>query len=157
MATNDQIINEANEYINNDLTIEETSKKLGISKRTLPLHFKSLELIDSGLFKLVTDKKELQQVRGRVKGGQNGKRNVTWTVEQARFIADEFVKQGLTYEEAEKVFDIPKSTIFEMLNSDAIDEDRRKKLVIAIEENIRKKSIDRIIEENRNYDRKKYL
>ena len=34
MATNEQIINEANEYINNDLTIEETSKKLGISKRT---------------------------------------------------------------------------------------------------------------------------
>ena len=46
------------EYVNNDLSVEETAKVLGIAKRTLQIHLKRLETIDENLYKKVEEKKE---------------------------------------------------------------------------------------------------
>ena len=43
---NNVIIYEAEEYINNNLTVKETAIVLSVSKRTLQLHFKRLKQID---------------------------------------------------------------------------------------------------------------
>ena len=40
MIDDNIIVKEAKEYVSNNKTVEETAKDLGISKRTLQLHFK---------------------------------------------------------------------------------------------------------------------
>ncbi len=70
---NNVIIYEAEEYINNNLSVKETAIVLGVSKRTLQLHFKRLEQIDKNLYDKVRAKQEQNQQAGRIKGGQNGK------------------------------------------------------------------------------------
>lgn len=118
MASNEDILMEADYYLNNDVTIEQASSDLGISKRTLQLHMKKLESIAPDKFKLVQDKKENSVRQGRIVGGTLGKRNPTWEKSEALIIAEKMIEQGLTYEQAEKEFGIPKSTIYEMTHSD---------------------------------------
>ena len=55
----------------------------------------------------------------------------------------------MTYEEAEKKFGIPKSTIYEMLKSDYIDEDRKTKLDAVVQANISRKNLALIKNENK--------
>ena len=85
---------------------------------------KALEVIDKGLYKLVQEKTERLQVEGRLKGGSKGKRKPIWTKEKALEIADVVISHELTFEEAENRCGIPKSTMYEMLNSDYIAADR---------------------------------
>ena len=47
------IVHEAEEYVNNNMTIKETADSLGISRKTLQLHFKRLKKIDENLYKRV--------------------------------------------------------------------------------------------------------
>jgi len=122
MARNEEILKEAEYYLNNDVTFEQASFDLGISKRTLQLHMKKLESIAPDKFKLVQDKKENRVRQGRVVGGSIGKRNPTWSRDEAIVIAKKMVEENLTYEQAEKEFGIPKSTIHEMTHSDLKDE-----------------------------------
>lgn len=122
MANNEDILREADYYLNNDVTIEQASSDLGISKRTLQLHMKKLESIAPDKFKLVQDKKENSVRQGRVVGGSVGKRNPVWSRDEAIVIAKRMVEENLTYEQAEKEFGIPKSTIYEMTHSNLKDE-----------------------------------
>ena len=52
-----RIEEEAQEYINNDLTEKQTAEKLGINRRTLQLHLKKLAIINQELYNLVLKKK----------------------------------------------------------------------------------------------------
>lgn len=122
MASDEQIIKEADYYLNNDVTVEEASKHLKISKKTLQLHLKKLESIAPDKFKLVEDKKANNQRQGVVKGGINGKRGASWTEDDAKIIAQQMISKEMTYEEAERQFGIPKSTIYEMVHKGITDE-----------------------------------
>ena len=92
----DQIIQEAQTYLSGDKTIEETAKNLNISKRTLQLHLGKLDIIDPELHKLVLEKKESMQIKGRVKGGTIGKATPSYTKEEAEYVANEMIKNGYT-------------------------------------------------------------
>ncbi len=122
MASDEQILREADYYLNNDVTVEQASKHLKISKKTLQLHMKKLESIAPDKFKLVEDKKANNQRQGVVKGGINGKRSASWTKEDAQTIAQQMISKGMTYEETERQFGIPKSTIHEMMKKGITDE-----------------------------------
>lgn len=115
MATKEEIIKEAEYYLNNDVTIEQASKDLSISKRTLQLHLKKLEEIAPSTFVLVQEKKNGNIKEGNVKGGQTGKRGPTWNPNQALEIAMKILNEGMTYREAAEHYHIPASTINEML------------------------------------------
>ena len=72
MASEEQIKEEARIFINNDLTVEETSTQLGISKRTFQLHMSALKVVDNGLYKLVKEiaikrKTSQQQINYKLK------------------------------------------------------------------------------------------
>lgn len=149
MASEEQIKEEARIFINNDLTVEETSTQLGISKRTFQLHMSALKVVDNGLYKLVKEKTDKLQIKGRLEGAKKGKRKPNWSKETVFQIADAVIANELTYEEAEKRFGIPKSTIYEMLKSDYIDEDRKTKLDAVVQANIRRKNLAFIINENK--------
>lgn len=123
MANDEQILKEANYYLDNDLTIEQASRDLGISKRTLQLHLKKLESIAPDVFKLVVDKKISNERRGKIKGGTLGKRGPSWTEEDAISIASKMIEKELTYEQAEKEFGIAHTTLHEMMNKGIKDLD----------------------------------
>jgi len=122
MASNEDILKEAKYYLDNNVTIEQASKDLGISKRTFQLHLGKLKDISPDMYKLVTDKKEASMKQGRVVGGTLGKRGPSWSVEDANRITKAMISQNMTYEEAEERFGIPKSTIYEMVHKTSDDE-----------------------------------
>jgi len=135
---NNRIIEEANVYISNDLSIKETASILGISKRSLQLHFTKLEKIDKKLHELVLDKKRKNMEKGRILGGKIGKATPRYTKEVANMIAKEIINSELTYEEASMEFELPKSTIYEMVHSSYIDEETKNMLdLVAISNNKR--------------------
>ena len=137
----EQIIIEAKEYIGNDLTERETAEKLGISRRTLQIHLKQIGVVDPLLYSLVLKKKESNLKTGRVKGGTIGKITApTYTKEEANIVANGIIRESYTYEEAAKVYGIPKSTIYEMVHSDFVSETTKMQLDIVAAHNNRKKN-----------------
>ena len=145
----DQIIKEAQTYLSGDKTIEETAKNLNISKRTLQLHLGKLDIIDPELHKLVLEKKESMQIKGRVKGGTIGKATPSYTKEEAEYVANEMIKNGYTYENASKRLGIPKSTIYEMVHSNFIDKELKDKLEVVAIANQKGLTVDELINKNR--------
>ena len=53
-----KLVEEANAYISNDLSVEETAKTLGISRRTLQIHLRKIKEINPELYKLVLKKQQ---------------------------------------------------------------------------------------------------
>lgn len=145
----DQIIQEAQTYLSGDKTIEETAKNLNISKRTLQLHLGKLDIIDPELHKLVLEKKESMQIKGRVKGGTIGKATPSYTKEEAEYVANEMIKNGYTYENASKRLGIPKSTIYEMVHSNFIDKELKDKLEVVAIANQKGLTVEELINKNR--------
>lgn len=140
-----QIIREAVEYINNDLTQKETAEKLGISRRTLQIHLKKLGGIDSLLYNLVLVKEKNNVKKGRIKGGKIGKITAPkYTRIDALRIARGIINNSYTYEEAAGVYDIPKSTIFEMVHSDYVPEYMQMQLELVAARNNKNKNAKRI-------------
>ena len=149
MATKEEIIKEAEYYLNNDVTIEQASTDLKISKRTLQLHLKKLEEIAPETFKLVQEKKSGNIKLGNIKGGQTGKRGPTWTEEQALEVAMKIINDGLSYREAEAYFKIPSSTLHEMVTKGVKDFDTSTLLYAVAEANRRGMSAAQYLEEHR--------
>lgn len=146
---NNVIIHEAKEYINNNLSVKETAEVLEISKRTLQLHLKRLELIDKKLYDKVRAKQEQNQQAGRIKGGQNGKTTPSFDPELPKKIASYMIKQSLTYEEASEEYDIPKSTLYEMIhNPKYIDPDLMRRLDLLAIANQHNMSVESYEEKN---------
>ena len=127
---NNVIIYEAEEYINNNLSVKETAIVLGVSKRTLQLHFKRLEQIDKNLY-------------------QNGKATPNFDPKLPEAIASYMIHYELTYEEASEEYEIPKSTIYEMThNPKYVDPDLIRRLDLLAMANQHKMTVDSYIEKN---------
>jgi len=56
---NNQIIQEAQTYISNNKSVEETAKDLGISRKTLQVHLSKVQDIDPELYKKIENKRQL--------------------------------------------------------------------------------------------------
>ena len=146
---NNVIIYEAEEYINNNLSVKETAIVLGVSKRTLQLHFKRLEQIDKNLYDKVRAKQEQNQQAGRIKGGQNGKATPNFDPKLPEAIASYMIHYELTYEETSEEYEIPKSTIYEMThNPKYVDPDLIRRLDLLAMANQHKMTVESYIEKN---------
>jgi len=150
---NEKIIQEANFYIESNKNLTEVAKELGISKSTLQLHIRELKNIDKELYNKIRTIQANNQIEGRKKGATIGKRTVTYTKEQANYIAAEIANKQLTYKEAEKIFDIPSSTIYEMVHSRLIEEEIRTKIELTAEANIHKTTLESYENEINNRNR----
>ena len=136
-----RIEEEAQEYINNDLTEKQTAEKLGINRRTLQLHLKKLTIINQELYNLVLKKKESNIKTGRIKGGQIGKiTGPNYTREDALEKAQGIIDNLYTYEEAAAIYGIPRSTIYEMVHSDFVPENIKMQLDLVAARNNREKN-----------------
>ena len=148
MADNNTIIYEANVYVSNTKTVKETAEELGISKRTLQLHFKRLESINKNLYDDVRRKQAQNIDEGRIKGGKISKATPSYTKEEATKIASYIVLHGITYEEASEEFGIPKSTIYEMTHSKNVDPDLVRQLELLADANRHDMTVEDYKKEN---------
>lgn len=148
MATREDILDEAKYYLENDVTLEQASKDLGIGKRTLQLHLNKLKDLAPETFKLVQDKKIGNIKAGTIKGGETGKRGPTWTEEEAIKVAKIIIDHGMTYKQAEETFNIPSSTIYEMVTKGVKDPEIKTKLYAVAEANRHGMNVDEYINEN---------
>jgi len=142
MASNEDIIREANYFLDNDVTVEQASRDLGVSKRTLQLHLKKLESIAPDTFRLVEDKKKANEKRGRVVGGTLGKRKPMWSEEDAKDAVQSMLDGQMTYRKAEEELGIPRSTLYEMTHSDEIDSETSSLLYTLSQANKRGLSVE---------------
>lgn len=138
----EKIIEEAKAYLTSGKTLADTASDLGISKRTLQLHLGKLESIDLNLYQLVLKRKEANQNAGRVIGGTNGKRGVSYTEEEALSMAKEIAFSHLTYEEAKFRFHTPSSTIYDMIHSDYVPDELQEQLRLNALENLKNSTIE---------------
>jgi predicted DNA-binding protein YlxM (UPF0122 family) len=124
----EKIIEEAKTYINNDKTVEETAKELGISKRAFQIHLKQLGELEPLLYELVLVKKNKNIQLGRIKGGELGKAKPRYSRELAMKIALDIINSEMTYEAASDKYGIPKSTVYDMVHGVYIPQELKDKL-----------------------------
>ena len=136
-----KIINEARYYLNHKNNMKDVAVHFNISIRTLQLHFKKLEEIDLGTYTLVREKQNLNQQIGR--SVSSGGRISTYTIEDINNICDVILSNSFSYNEASEYFNIPSSTLFELMQK--VDEERRIKLNLLAEANIRNTTTDQIV------------
>ena len=132
---NSNIINEANTYLNSNMTVNDTAKYLGISRRTFQLHLRKLELLNPDLYKLVIKKQKSNIMAGRSVGGRNSKRLSSYSKEEAISITNEIINNQMTYRDAELKFNIPSSTIYDITHSDLVPIELRDMLDIVADAN----------------------
>ena len=145
MTNNNKIIEEAKIYLNSNLTMSEAAKKIGVSKRTLQLHIQKLEDIDPVLYQQILEKKAANQEAGRKTGGTIGKRERIHTKEEVIAFANMMINEQLSYDELVSITSIPKSTLWELMHSDYIDDETRNKLDLVARANKGNKSVSEII------------
>lgn len=128
-------------YVNNDVTLEDAALYVGIkSKKTLNSYF--ARLCDSEyekdklLYKKIVLKKYENEQKGKVKCGQTGVRKSSYTRDEALKIYDYIIKNCATYRQAEEEFQIPRSTIYEIVHSDLLTDDEKKKIELVSESNV---------------------
>lgn len=128
---NEKILEEANYYLNNDVTMEEAATYFKICKKSFQLHMKKLEQIYPDTFKLVEKKKQKNLTLGAIKGGKNGiptkkdnfSKKHTLTKEESILLAQKMIEADWSFREAETFTNIPKSTISDNLSKERIGED----------------------------------
>ena len=130
MANNNKIIEEAEYYLQNDVTMKTAADHFGISKKTFQIHMKMLDGIDIDKYKLVEDRKLANRISGNIKGGQNGKPTVFPNKPRKHSISDEeidalakkIIYEGLSLREIEIITGIPKSTLLDNLTEDKVED-----------------------------------
>ena len=141
----EQIIREAIYYLVHNKSLENTAKDLDISKRTLQLHLKKLEIYNQNLYRLVEEKKKNNQAIGRVNHAYKGGRASMYDQETINILCDKILQNSYTYQEAEEFLGIPSSTLFELMKR--VDEKRRAELDLLATANQKNISVNEYLEE----------
>ena len=81
-------------------------------------------------------KKYENEQKGKVKGGQTGVRKSSYTRDEALKIYDYIIKNSATYRQTAEEFQIPRSTIYEIVHSDLLTDDEKKKIELVSESNV---------------------
>lgn len=144
----EQLTREAIYYLVHNKSIEKTAEELNISRRTLQLHLKKLVVYNENLYRLVKEKKQENQAIGRLNHAHKGGKASMYSQTLIDYICDDMLKNELTYKQASEKFDIPTSTLFELMKR--VNEQRRCQLDILAAANHRKMSKNEYIEETKH-------
>lgn len=145
MTKEDLIKEQANYYLENDVTMQQVADHFGFkSKKTIQVNMKKLSSIDPDLYKLVEDKKQNNLSIGMVKGGQNGKpSNMIGNTNKSKTIGDQDIKDiaeliifyKWTLREAEENIGISRSTLYDNLTKERLGEDLYNRYTTVLEFN----------------------
>lgn len=117
----EKIIKVAKYIVENEKTISETAEHFNFSESTVKKYINdknNLISIDYNLY-LKVKKTQMKIIsEGNKKGGRLGSSKGTFKLNewQIKNIMDEMILKDLTFNEAQKVFNIPSSTIFEAIS-----------------------------------------
>ncbi len=141
MIEKEDIRKAASYYINNDVTLEDAALYVGIkSKKTLNNYFARLcgskDEKDRLLYEKIVLKKYENEQKGKSKGGQTGVRKTKYTRDIAVNIYNYITKNNATYRQAAEEFQIPSSTIYEIMHSNLLTDDEKNKIDIVSKSNI---------------------
>ena len=100
----EQITREAIYYLVHNKSLEETAKDLEVSKRTLQLHLKKLEVFNENLHRIVEEKKKENQKIGRINHTHKGGRASMYDQDMINHLCDCILQNSYTYQEAEEMF-----------------------------------------------------
>ena len=114
-----------NYIIDYNTTIEYASLKFGISESIIKKYITNLKRENSDLYQKYIFNKEKRTKLFNSVGGKTGKRESKYSEFEALEIAETMISSSLTLKEASEIFQIPTSTIYEMLNK--IDDDQLQK------------------------------
>lgn len=114
----DKILEVANYIVENNATILSASEHFNISPSSVKKYINNkdkLQSIDIELYKKVKLAQERITLNGQINGGKIGSREGVYSVSKEKIICimDEMIDKDLTLEEAEKIFGIPSSTIYD--------------------------------------------
>ena len=114
----EKIIAVANYIVDNNATIIQTAEHFNMSPSSIKKYINGkdkLQSIDIELFKKVKEAQMGITLDGQIKGGKTGstKGNSYLGKEKVLCLIDEMLDKDLTYEEAEKMFGVPSSTIYD--------------------------------------------
>lgn len=114
----EKIIAVANYIVDNKATIIKTAEHFNMSSSSIKKYINNkdkLPSIDIELFKKVKEAQMGITLEGQIKGGKTGttKGNSYLGKEKILYLIDEMLNKDLTYEEAEKMFGVPSSTIYD--------------------------------------------
>lgn len=132
---NEKIVNEVKFYLENPYSLKEAALKMGISRRSFQIHIKKLETIDPFLYQMVLEKQKSNMMAGRRMGGLKSKRGASYTKEEAITIAKYMIENHMTYRECEDYFQIPSSTLYDMMHSSYIPDEVKEQLDLLAFEN----------------------
>lgn len=142
----EKIIREAIFYLVHNFSLEKAAEELSISKRTLQLHLKKLEVCYENIYRLVKEKKKNNQIAGRASHVSKGGKTSMYDQGMVNNICDKMLQNGYTYQEASEILDIPSSTLFELMKR--VDEKRRTDLEVLATANRKNQSINKYLEEH---------
>lgn len=141
---NEQLLEEANYYLNNDVTMSSAAKHFNICKKSFQIHMKKLEEIYPDTFKLVEKKKQQNLALGIIKGGKNGApsksltphstKKYTLSKEEASILARKIIEADWSFRQAEGFTGIPKSTISDNLTRERLGNELYEELSIILNE-----------------------
>ena len=128
---NEQLLEEANYYLDNEVTMADAATHFKICEKSFQLHMKKLEQIYPDTFKLVEMKKQNNLILGAIKGGKNGvptrrensSRKHSITKEEAIILAEKIINFNWSLRETERFMNIPKSTISDNLSEEILGEE----------------------------------
>lgn len=113
-----KILEVAKYIIQNKATIEQTANYFEMSTSSIKKYINNkdnLQSIDIELYNAVKEvQKELENI-GRIVGGKNGVRQPKYSEFEALEIVETMISENLTIVEAAKYFNMPKSTLYELI------------------------------------------
>lgn len=113
-----KILEVAKYIIQNKATIEQTANHFEMSTSSIKKYInnkENLQSIDIELYNAVKEvQKELENI-GRIVGGKNGVRQPKYSEFEALEIVETMISENLTIVEAAKYFNMPKSTLYELI------------------------------------------
>lgn len=148
MVDDGKMLEEANYYLDNEVTMQQAATHFGISKKSFQIHMKKLETLFPDKYVLVQEKKNAHLVEGAKKGGQNGKPSKPavytpkpFTIDNELLIqiANSIIKSDLTLREIESIYDIPRSTIHDNLNIDRLGKELYEDVINSLQSRRRQK------------------
>ena len=112
------IIDMANYYVNNDITMDDLAAKYNVSKATVVRSFKGItgSLLPSDLQAKVDAKKLKNWTEGKATHGNKG--HITMSKERLVSIAHSLINGDYTLEEMAKSIGRPQSTLYNLLNEE---------------------------------------
>lgn len=117
------------------MTIDDAAKKYGCSSSTLRKYIASLKETNPSLYEIYREHALKMENFGKRKGGQNGKRLPTKSIQEISCLASKFLDEEHSLRSFQRCSNIPKSTLHEWFSCSGLDPKTREEILALYSDN----------------------